>query len=148
MKGKVVIASGVFDILHIGHIMYLKNAKRLAGKNGTLIVIIARDSLVKKIKGKKPLLNERERKIIVSSIKFVDKVILGPSKSDLISGMKVILRKYKPNILAIGYDQNRVEEAFKKIIEEEPSFKEVKLVKLRRYGPKNSKSSLIKKFLI
>jgi FAD synthetase len=53
-KRKIVLASGVFDLLHLGHVRYLEEAKKAGGKNSELIVIIARDSTVEKRKGKNP----------------------------------------------------------------------------------------------
>jgi FAD synthetase len=50
-KGKVVVASGTFDLLHLGHVRFLEEAKKAGGKNAELIVIVARDSTVKARKG-------------------------------------------------------------------------------------------------
>lgn len=47
-KKKVVLASGVFDLLHLGHVKFLEEAKKASGKDAELIVIIARDSTVEK----------------------------------------------------------------------------------------------------
>ena len=57
-KKKSVLASGTFDLLHFGHVKYLEEAKEAGGKNAELIVIVARDSTVKKRKGKKPVMPE------------------------------------------------------------------------------------------
>ncbi|MBO3757994.1 MAG: adenylyltransferase/cytidyltransferase family protein [Thermoproteota archaeon] len=147
-KKKVVVASGVFDIVHIGHIKYLKKAKQIAGKNGVLLVVLARDKLVEKIKGKKPLVNEKERKVIIESLKFVDKAILGPSKTDVSEGIRSVIQKYKPSAIVLGYDQEWLKETTQKIISSETAWKSIKVIKLRKYGSRNSKSSIIKRSYI
>ena len=53
-KEKVVLASGVFDLLHLGHVKFLEDAKKTGGENAKLVVIVARDSTVEKTKGRKP----------------------------------------------------------------------------------------------
>ena len=94
---KVVLTGGVYDIIHPGHIHTLKNSKQ---EGDLLIVSIARDSRVIKIKGRKPINNERRRTILVSSIRYVDFTLLG-SKGDIFG----VVKKIKPNIITIGYDQ-------------------------------------------
>lgn len=110
-QNKKIMAFGTFDILHLGHIHYLTKAKKLGG---VLIVIIARDENVKKIKGKYPIHNEKERQKIIASLKIVDKAILG----DLTDFTKKIKRE-KPEVIAVGYDQPKtnkeLEEEIKKI---------------------------------
>ena len=94
---KVVLTGGVYDIIHPGHIHTLKNSKQ---EGDLLIVSIARDNRVIKIKGRKPINNERRRTILVSSIRYVDFTLLG-SKGDIFG----VVKKIKPNIITIGYDQ-------------------------------------------
>ena len=55
-KRKVVVASGTFDLLHLGHVKFLEEAKKAGGKDAELIVIVARDSTVKARKGKNPVM--------------------------------------------------------------------------------------------
>ena len=94
---KIVLAGGVFDIIHPGHIHTLKNSKQ---EGDLLIVSIARDNRVIKIKGRKPINNEKMRTILVSAIRYVDFTVLG-SKGDIFG----IVKKIKPNVITIGYDQ-------------------------------------------
>ena len=71
---KIVFTNGCFDILHTGHIKLLKEAKSLGD---ILIVGLNTDYSIKKLKGdKRPIKNEKTRRIILESIKFVDFVIL------------------------------------------------------------------------
>jgi len=93
---KKVVATGVFNILHPGHILYLREAKKLGDR---LYVIVARDE---NVKGKKNymILPERQRLNVIKSLKMVDEAILG-DKEDI---LKPILR-IKPDIIALGKDQ-------------------------------------------
>jgi FAD synthetase len=58
-REQIVLASGVFDLLHLGHVRFLEDAKKAGGENAKLIVIIARDSTVEKLKGRKPIMSKR-----------------------------------------------------------------------------------------
>ncbi len=97
MKRKItVVATGTFDIIHPGHIRYLKEAKKLGTE---LVVIVARE---KNVKHKpKPVIPEEQRRKVVEAIKYVDKAILGDEK-DIFKPIQEI----KPDIIALGYDQH------------------------------------------
>lgn len=94
---KVVMAGGVFDIIHPGHIYTLKKAKSLGD---FLVVSIARDKTVERLRGKKPINHENLRKNLVEELRAVDVVILGSEKD-----MFETIEKIKPDIIALGYDQ-------------------------------------------
>ena len=96
-RKKIVMTAGTFDILHPGHYNTLNYAKSLGDE---LIVIIARDETVKKIKGRKPIIPEEQRRIMVEAIKPVDKAILG----SLTDKLEPIL-KIKPDFIVLGPDQ-------------------------------------------
>lgn len=104
-KSKVVLASGVFDLLHLGHVKFLEEAKQLGGKNAKLVVVIARDSTVEKTKVRKPIMPEDQRLALVESLKIVDQAILGAENLDLGNIINVV----KPDIIALGYDQTEME---------------------------------------
>ncbi|MBI5635760.1 FAD synthase [Candidatus Micrarchaeota archaeon] len=93
-----VMAFGCFDLLHPGHLAYLKQAKKIAGKE-KLVIVIGRDKIMRE-SGKKPLFNENERREIIGSLKFVDEAILG----DLVDKLSAV-KKYKPTKIILGYDQ-------------------------------------------
>jgi FAD synthetase len=114
-KRKIVLASGVFDLLHLGHVRYLEEAKKAGGKNSELIVIIARDSTVEKRKGKKPIMPEHQRRALVESLKVVDEAILGYEEFDI----GRVIEKIKPDVIVVGYDQDNMEQAVKKLCERE-----------------------------
>jgi FAD synthetase len=109
---KVVLASGVFDLIHLGHVRFLEEAKRAGGKNAKLIVIVARDGNVEKMKGRKPIMSEEQRCALVESLKVVDEAVLGYEKFDL----GEVIEKIKPDVIALGYDQAEMEEKVKKYI--------------------------------
>lgn len=100
-RDKIVMAFGSFDLIHPGHLLYLKKARSLGDR---LIVVVARDRSIERLKRRKPVLNERARLSIVNSLKMVDKAILGNRLSSPEDGYK-ILQEYKPNVIAFGYDQ-------------------------------------------
>jgi len=99
-----VLASGVFDLLHLGHVKFLEEAKHAGGENAKLIVIIARDNTVERIKGKKPIISENQRRALVESLRIVDMAILGFETLDI----NQVVAKIQPNIIALGYDQKQM----------------------------------------
>jgi FAD synthetase len=101
-KGKVVLASGVFDLLHLGHVRFLEEAKKAGGPNAKLIVIVARDSTVEKRKGKRPVMPEYQRCALVASLKVVDEAMLGYGNFS----MRRVLEKIKPDVVALGHDSS------------------------------------------
>jgi len=104
-----VMATGTFDLLHMGHIYYLKEAKKLGDK---LVVVVARDSTVRKLKHE-PITPEEMRLDIIKELKIVDEATLG-HEDDMYATVKEI----KPDIIALGYDQvhdeKKIEQELKK----------------------------------
>ena len=94
---KIVLAGGVFDIIHPGHIHTLNAAKALGG---VLVVAIATDKTAEKMKKRSPLHNQELRCELVSSLSMVDKAIVG-HEDDIFQTVKEV----KPNIIVLGYDQ-------------------------------------------
>ncbi len=94
---RVVLAGGVFDIIHPGHIHTLKAAKALGN---VLVVVIATDNTAQKMKKRLPLHNMELRKDLVRSLSMVDYAIVG-YEGDIFKSVEII----KPNIIALGYDQ-------------------------------------------
>jgi len=94
---KIVLAGGVFDIIHPGHIHTLNAAKALGG---VLIVAIATDKTAEKMKKRLPLHNQELRRELVSCLSMVDKAIVG-HEDDIFQTVKEV----KPNIIVLGYDQ-------------------------------------------
>jgi len=111
-KKRIVLASGVFDLLHLGHVRFLEEAKKAGGKDAELIVIIARDSTVEENKGRKPVMSENQRRALVESLKVVDEAVLGFEKFDLGD----VIERVKPDVIALGYDQTDVEKGVQKYV--------------------------------
>jgi FAD synthetase len=104
-KQKIVLASGVFDLLHLGHVRFLEAAKKAGGPKAKLIVIVARDSTVEKTKGRKPIMSEDQRCALVESLRVVDESVLGYEDLDI----GEVIGKVKPDVIALGYDQTDME---------------------------------------
>jgi FAD synthetase len=124
---------GTFDILHKGHLYFLKNAKRYGDE---LIVVIARDKTVKDVKNKLPLHKERKRLEDVKKVKYVCKAILGN-----LNNKYKIIRQIKPDVICLGYDQKYFIDGLKK-------FKKIKIIRLKPYKEYIYKSSKIREKFI
>ena len=92
-----VVATGVFDILHLGHAHFLNAAKEHGDE---LVVIIANDDTVRRMKGE-PILSDEIRAEVVSHLKPVDRVVIGRT-GDMLD---IIVDEIKPDVIALGYDQ-------------------------------------------
>jgi FAD synthetase len=104
-KRMIVLASGVFDLLHLGHVKFLEEAKKAGGKDAELVVIVARDSTVEETKHRKPVVPESQRRALVESLKVVDLAVLGLENFDIGNVIKTI----KPDVIVLGYDQAEME---------------------------------------
>jgi FAD synthetase len=91
-----VVATGVFDIIHLGHVHFLEKAKDLGDE---LVVIVARDKTARKMKHE-PITPEGMRVELVQSLKPVDRAVLGYEDD-----MYRIISEVRPDIIALGYDQ-------------------------------------------
>ena len=94
---KVVLAGGVFDIIHPGHIHTLNSAKALGD---VLIVVVATDKTAQKMKKRMPLHNQKLRRELVDSLLMVDLCVIG-SEEDIFKTVDLV----RPEIIALGYDQ-------------------------------------------
>ena len=90
------MATGTFDILHLGHIYYLKEAKKLGDK---LAVVIATDTTVRKMKHE-PINSEEIRLNLIKELKIVDEAYIGYNDD-----IYEIVKEIKPDIIALGFDQ-------------------------------------------
>ena len=97
LEMKKVLVAGSFELLHSGHLNLFKQAKELGD---FLVVIVARDSSVKKMKGRPAFVAENERLEIVSALKTVDKARLGNLENQFL-----VLSEERPDVLLLGYDQ-------------------------------------------
>jgi len=134
-KRKIVLASGTFDLLHLGHVKYLEEAKRAGGRNAELIVIVARDSTVEKRRGTKPIVPENQRRALVSSLKVVDDAILGYEDFDI----EKVVQKIKPDVIALGYDRSDIQQAVRHYVKEKRLV--IKVVKIGKFEEEELNSS-------
>jgi FAD synthetase len=125
---KVVLATGAFDLLHYGHLRFLEESKKIGGKNSRLIVLVARDKTAERLKGKKPVMSENERRALVASLKPVDEALLGYRQFSI----RKVIEKVKPDIIAVGYDQDEVRKAVEKVAKENGL--KIKVVQVKRFG--------------
>jgi len=95
-KGKLVLATGVFDILHLGHLYYLMEARKLGDR---LVVVVARDETARKLK-RSPIVPEHLRVELLKGLKPVDDAVLG-DRDDFYR----VVEKLDPDIIALGHDQ-------------------------------------------
>ena len=103
MNSKKILIFGVFDGVHEGHIHFINEAKM---QGDHLVAIVARDSIVEKLKGTTPLYNEVERIKNLLEIPEVDFVLLGDGEL----GTYHVLREVKPDVVFLGYDQKKLKE--------------------------------------
>jgi FAD synthetase len=134
-KRKIVLASGVFDLLHLGHVRFLEEAKRTSGPNAELIVIVARDSTVEKRKGTRPVMPENQRCALVDSLKVVDCAILGFEGFDI----GKVIEKIRPDVIAVGYDQEGMERTVRDYAEKENL--KIRIVRVGKFGEDELDSS-------
>ncbi len=121
---------GTFDVLHPGHLNYFKQARRWGDY---LIVVVARDKNVLKLKRKGPRNKEKKRLAGVRKLEIVDKAVLG-----FVSDMFKVIEKFKPAVVCFGYDQKVGKDLIKKIKKAK-----IKIKRLKSYKPKKYKSSLM-----
>ena len=104
-----VMASGVFDLLHPGHLYYLKEAKKLGDE---LVVVVATDNTVRKRKHE-PITPQEMRLEMVEALKPVDMAVLGHEDD-----MFRTVEELKPDIIALGYDQDFDDEKLRASLKE------------------------------
>lgn len=136
-KAIKIMVFGTFDGLHPGHLDLFKQAKNFI-KNSFLIVSIARDKNVFKIKGEYPVQNEKARIRFVEESPLVDKVVLSGMTDHLPHIIKI-----RPDIIALGYDQKAYVKNLKKDLKNRGLL--VKIVRLKPYKEKIYKNHLLKK---
>jgi FAD synthetase len=139
---KRVMAFGSFDILHPGHIAYLNKAR---GLGDSLVVVVARDSSIRKIKHREPFFAENDRLRIISSLGMVDKAVLG-SKIKRQDDKYKIIAKYRPQVIVFGYDQDVDEDEMERWLKKNKI--DARLVRLKiRLMPERYKSSAIRNII-
>ena len=133
MKMNRVITFGTFEIFHSGHESFLKQAKK---QGNYLLVVVARDVISQKAKGKLPRNSEKLRANNVREAKIADKVILGSKTNNYFQ----TLRTYKITKIVLGYDQKpKIAELKKALRRHKLGF--IEISRARAYNPDKYKSS-------
>ena len=101
MGRKRVVATGVFDLLHLGHIHFLRAARELGDE---LVVIVANDATVRRMK-REPVMPAAVRAEMVAALKPVDQAVMGREGNML----DIVVEEIKPHIIVLGYDQELFE---------------------------------------
>jgi FAD synthetase len=117
-----VMATGTFDLLHMGHIYYLREAKKLGD---TLVVVVATDSTVRKLKHE-PVTPQETRLNLIKELRIVDEVYLGHEDD-----MYAIVEEVQPDIIALGFDQIHDETQIRKELQKRNI--NAKVVRLPKY---------------
>ncbi len=132
---KKVLVFGTFDIFHDGHCDFLKQAKNYGD---FLRVVVARNITVLNVKGKLPRYLEGERVETIKKSGLADEVVLGS-----LNDRYEVVRKYKPDIICLGYDQKQsLAELRRKL--NEIGLERTKIVRLKSFQPEKYKSSLLR----
>ena len=135
-KFKKVVVFGTFDLLHEGHLDFL----RQAGKFGVeLMVAVPSDRVVEMLKRKKPSWDEKRRLGAVAALDGVAKAILGDDEI----GTYSIIKQHKPDVICLGYDQDDL----KKDLEEKIQrgiLPKISLITLKAHFPEKFKSSILR----
>jgi FAD synthetase len=127
-----VLVFGTFDILHPGHEYFLKQAKK---QGDELVVVVARDSTVKQVKGEQPHHDENFRLSNIQNLDYVDKAMLGYESADKYR----IIDEIRPDIICLGYDQTHFVNGLESKLQEMGLKPE--LIRIGSYEPHIHKSS-------
>lgn len=125
-KIRVVLAGGVYDVLHLGHLSGLTEARSLGD---VLIAVVATDITVEMLKGRRPIFPQEDRRKLVEGLKPVDRAILG--YEDVGMGYEEVLMEVMPDVVAFGYDQENLERSVREIIMRRKL--RIKMIKLSKY---------------
>lgn len=123
---RVVLAGGVYDVLHLGHLAALTEARSFGD---VLVAVVATDVTVEMLKGRKPVFPQEDRQALVEGLKPVDRAILG--YEDVGFGFEQVLVEVMPDVVAFGYDQESLERSVTEIITRRKL--RIRTVKLTRY---------------
>ena len=130
-----VLAAGVFDLLHYGHIRYLEEAKKTGGPDSRLVVIVARDETVRRQKGSDPIIPEDQRRAVIEALRVVDEALLGFEDMDL----DRVLQQVKPDIVVVGHDQMAIKNQVEKINKAREM--QIKIAQISQFGEDDLNSS-------
>ena len=131
---KVVLAGGVYDILHLGHLAVLTETKT---HGDVLVVVVATDVTVETLKGRRPVFPEEDRRALVESLKPVDAAILG--YEDVGMGYEQVISEVKPDVIALGYDQDTLARTVTELVKRKGL--KIEIVRLSKFDKEKYLSS-------
>jgi len=131
---EVVLAGGVYDILHLGHLAVLTEAKT---HGDALVVVVATDVTVETLKGRRPVFPEEDRRALVESLKPVDAAILG--YEDVGMGYEQVISEVKPDVIALGYDQDTLARTVTELVKRKGL--KIEIVRLSKFDKEKYLSS-------
>ncbi len=133
---RVVFIGGGFEVIHYGHVYTIDKAKSLGN---VLVVSVARDSTIRRRKNREPLIGEKDRVKLLSSLREVDAAVLGV-EGDIYE----TLQKVGPDVVALGYDQYHMADEVER--ETKKRGMAVEVVRLDSPYPEIKTSRLLKDF--
>lgn len=109
INDKIVVVGGCFDILHLGHVTLIENAKKLGDR---LVVVIESDKFILETKKREPFHNQKQRAIVMASIRDVDLVIKFPfiPKSKRTKSYRSLVKILKPGFIAVSENDKMINE--------------------------------------
>jgi FAD synthetase len=131
---KRVMAFGTYDLLHPGHEYFLNEARQHGDE---LIVVIARDQTVRKIKHRPPVHSEEKRRRALEALPFVDRAVLGSTGDKM-----QIIADFRPDVICLGYDQTHFVDKLYDYIRAHALT--IDIVRIDAYKPDEFKSSLLR----
>ncbi|MHA1372158.1 MAG: adenylyltransferase/cytidyltransferase family protein [Promethearchaeota archaeon] len=137
-KQKKIMIAGTFDLLHPGHIYLINEASKL----GRVYVVVGTDKNVERFKGKKPVIPEKQRLMMIQSLKNVEKALLGYEDPDLTK----VIEDIKPDIILLGPDQTPSDNELNSLLAKKGLNIKVRRLKRRKNDfPLASTSKIIQK---
>ncbi|MEA1936644.1 MAG: adenylyltransferase/cytidyltransferase family protein [Patescibacteria group bacterium] len=130
-----MLTFGTFDIFHSGHKNFLKQARQYGNY---LIVVVARDKTVKKVKKRFPQNDENSRLEIIKKSGLVNEAVLGSLENKY-----QVVEKYRPAVICLGYDQKAFTENLRDKLKEF-NLLNTRIIRLKSYHPEKYKSSKLR----
>ena len=127
---KKVLVGGVFNIVHPGHVFFLRKAKEF----GDYLIVVVANNRTASLTKRYPIIDQKIRKENIEKLGIADKVVIG----DETDFMKVV-RREKPDVIVLGYDQKMSERELKKMLMKEGVNCEVRRIKEKLRGYKTSR---------
>lgn len=131
---RIVLVFGTFDFLHLGHLDFFRQAKRYGDR---LVIVVARDKTVERVKGCRPIHSENTRLENVRRVFFIDRAILGRIRDPY-----DVIEEVKPDVICLGYDQK----AFTENLQENLVRRHLspRIIRLKPFHPEKYKSSRLR----